>query len=111
MVEFIFSLFVFTVPPQIAPFDISEDPLNAGEFFQVTCSVKGGDLPIKISWMLNNKDVALYPEISTSLIGKRGSALSIESISHEHAGKYTCLASNLAGNETYSSNLLVNGDV
>ncbi|XP_066244763.1 cell adhesion molecule Dscam1 isoform X28 [Euwallacea similis] len=96
------------VPPQIAPFDISDAPLNAGEFLQVTCSVKGGDLPINISWLLNDEPVNTHPEISVSLIGKRGSALSIESVSHQHAGKYTCIASNIAGLERYSSSLDVN---
>lgn len=93
------------------PFDFGDVPLNAGEFLQVTCSVKGGDLPMKIVWFLNDRNVQEYPEMSISLIGKRGSALSIESVSHEHVGKYTCLAKNAAGEETYSTNLHVNGYV
>lgn len=41
--------------------------------------------------------------------GKRGSILSIDSVSHAHAGKYTCVAKNKAGEATYSADLNVNG--
>lgn len=97
------------MPPQISPFDISEVPLNAGEFLQVTCTVKEGDLPITIKWLLNDKELELYPEMSTMPAGRRGSILSIESISHAHAGKYTCVAKNPAGEADYSAELNVNG--
>ncbi|KAF7271145.1 hypothetical protein GWI33_015951 [Rhynchophorus ferrugineus] len=96
------------VPPQIAPFDFGEVPLNAGEFFQVACTVKEGDLPIKIYWTLNDKVLNESDEISISATGRRGSTLSIESIAHSHVGIYTCLAQNSAGNSSYSSFLHIN---
>lgn len=97
------------VPPQISPFDISDAPLNAGEYLQVTCTVREGDLPISIEWMLNDRKLEKFPEMSTMPAGKRGSILSIESISHAHAGKYTCVAKNRAGHAAYSAELHVNG--
>lgn len=97
------------MPPQINPFDISDVPLNAGEFIQIVCTIKEGDLPISINWLLNDKKLQKFPEMSTMAAGKRGSILSIESVSHAHAGKYSCVAQNQAGQSTYSAELHVNG--
>lgn len=97
------------VPPQIAPFDFGETPLNAGEFLQVMCTAKEGDLPIKLHWTLNGKPLNLTSDLSVSPVGKRGSTLSIEAISHAHVGTFTCFAENLAGKTSFSSELRVNG--
>lgn len=102
-------LYLVSVPPQISPFDISDTPLNAGEYLQVTCTAREGDLPITIEWLLNDKKLEAFPELSTMPAGKRGSILSIESVSHSHAGKYTCVAKNPAGQTSYSAELNVNG--
>lgn len=84
-------------------------PLNAGEFVQLVCTIKEGDLPISIDWLLNDKKLKMFPEMSVMPAGMRGSILSIESVSHSHAGKYTCLAKNRAGQASYSDELAVNG--
>lgn len=68
-------------------------------------------MPLNISWLLNNKKIEENAQITTSAIGKRGSALSMESVSHEHAGKYTCVAKNAAGEGAYSADLQVNSYV
>ena len=75
----------------------------------MTCTAKEGDLPIGIQWLLNGKPLDTYPEMSAAPAGKRGSVLSIESVTHAHAGKYTCLAKNGAGEASYSDFLNVNG--
>ncbi|XP_066245925.1 coxsackievirus and adenovirus receptor homolog, partial [Euwallacea similis] len=100
---------VVAVPPQISPFIISDLPLNAGDYLQVTCTAREGDLPLNFDWLLNGKKLGTYPELAAMPAGKRGSILSIESISHEYAGKYTCVAKNAAGEASYSSDLDVNG--
>lgn len=101
--------FTFTVAPQILPFDFGEDTVNSGELISVMCSIKEGDLPLKISWMHNNG--RLRPEDGISVVGvnKKISTLSIESVGHEHAGKYTCIAKNSAGTARHSAYLKVNG--
>lgn len=42
-------------------------------------------------------------------MGPRSSVLTIESISGEHAGNFTCVAKNQAGTATHFSTLIVNG--
>lgn len=42
-------------------------------------------------------------------MGKRSSALTIESVSAKHAGKYDCQVDNAAGSAMHSTNLKVIG--
>lgn len=95
--------------PNIVPFDFGEESVHSGAFIQVYCTVKDGDLPLKIDWLLNGKDLNGFTEISTSSAGKRGSVLTIESVQYEHAGNFTCKAENIAGKAEYMATLQVNG--
>lgn len=97
------------VPPRITPFVFEDSPVHTKQFVQVTCLVPDGDLPITIKWMLNDKSLDAFPEISTGMVGKRSSFLSIESVSYQNAGIFTCSATNSAGSAIYSANLQVNG--
>lgn len=73
------------------------------------CLVSKGDLPLKIHWELNDRDVNDIQGIATGQMNKRISTLSIENVQAEHAGKYTCIATNLAGRGEHSTYLNVNG--
>lgn len=73
------------------------------------CTAREGDLPITIEWQLNNKKLEVFPEITVSSASKRSSTLSVESVSHAHAGIYTCSAKNKAGETAYTAELKVNG--
>lgn len=97
------------VAPQIAPFDFGDDPVHSGQSVQVQCFVSEGDLPVTLEWNLNEKPLEDFPEISTVVVGKRSSILSIDSVSYTHAGNYTCKAKNRAGEASFSSELQVNG--
>lgn len=97
------------VAPQIAPFDFGYDAVHSGQSVQVQCFVSEGDLPVTLEWHLNEKPLEDFPEISTLVVGKRSSILSIDSVSYTHAGNYTCRANNQAGTATFSSELQVNG--
>lgn len=75
----------------------------------LTCTVSDGDLPLDIKWLLNDRPVDSYSNINSAKFGKRNMVLSIESVSAEHSGNYTCEASNIAGTVSYSTNLKVYG--
>ncbi|XP_018577212.1 Down syndrome cell adhesion molecule-like protein Dscam2 isoform X1 [Anoplophora glabripennis] len=96
------------VAPQIAPFDFGNDPVHSGQSVQVQCFVSEGDLPVTFEWQLNEKPLEDFPEISTVVVGKRSSILSVDSVSYTHAGNYTCKAKNRAGEAAFSSELQVN---
>lgn len=97
------------MPPKIAAFEFSEEPLNFGEPASVQCTILGGDIPMTITWLLNNKTINQMADISISQIGKRIHVLSIESVAGHHAGQYSCRAKNIAGLSDHSAILSVNG--
>lgn len=77
----------------------------------VSCAVTKGDLPLEISWLLNGRPADTTISINMDSSRKRVSQLSIDSVSAEHAGEYTCLAKNKAGITSFSALLNVNGIV
>lgn len=98
-----------TVLPRITPFEFEDNPLHEGQYVQVQCLASDGDFPITFHWMLNGMNVKNFPDVTISTMGKRSSILVIESLSHSHAGNYTCNAKNSAGDSSYVAELQVNG--
>ena len=96
-------------PPRIVPFTFGRDIFDEGEYAQVSCVVSSGDLPLQITWSLQGVSVQGGSEIgiSTAPMGLRASFLSIQSVSSQHSGMYTCTARNSAGNSSYSTTLIV----
>lgn len=95
--------------PQILPFDFGEESINSGDMTSVSCSISKGDLPLNITWHFNDRLTKSENGITITEVNKRLSALSIESVQAEHAGRYTCIAKNAAGFDSYSAYLNVNG--
>ena len=76
---------------------------------QLTCFVRSGDDPLRISWFLKGAVVSSDPSVTTTMIGTRASMLMITNVGYRHSGTYTCKASNDAGTEDVSATLKVNG--
>ncbi|KAL1463709.1 hypothetical protein WDU94_015435 [Cyamophila willieti] len=97
------------VLPKIQPFNFGDDPLSSLEFTTVMCMVPAGDLPLNISWLFNN--ATLNPARHSVAISQtnRVSTLTIDAVTYEHSGNYTCVASNAAGVSSHSAILKVNG--
>ena len=96
-------------PPLITPFSFGIDSVDEGEFVQVTCNVRRGDLPLSVSWSLEGDTISSEPAITTTMIGVRTSILMISSVGYRHNGKYTCISKNDAGTSFESTILKVNG--
>ncbi|XP_076655512.1 Down syndrome cell adhesion molecule 1 isoform X8 [Halictus rubicundus] len=97
------------VAPHIGPFAISDGPANSGDMVSATCSIMKGDFPVEIVWKFNDRTIGFNdPDVTITRINKHMSALSIESVAARHAGEYTCVATNRAGNVSHSTTLAVN---
>lgn len=104
------SFHILVVTPHIGPFSISDGPANSGDMVSATCSIMKGDFPVEIVWKFNDRVIGFNdPDITITRINKHMSALSIESVAARHAGEYTCVATNRAGNVSHSTTLAVNG--
>ena len=93
----------------IVPFSFGVETVNEGHFAQLVCVVMSGDEPIRITWSLKGDVVSSDNDLSTTMLGKRTSMLTLSSVSYRHSGDYTCRAQNPAGVATYSASLKVNG--
>ena len=98
-----------SVPPEIVPFSFGAKTVDAGDFAQLICVINKGDEPLSITWSLKGDIIASEPDLSTTMLGRRTSMLTISSVSHRHIGDYTCRATNPAGSTTHSAQLKVNG--
>lgn len=90
-------------------FTFGDEPMSYGEFINIQCIVSGGDMPVNITWLLNDKPFDEYLEIYTTKRGKRILELTIESVAAKHMGNYSCVAENKAGRVNYTAELKVNG--
>lgn len=99
----------FLVPPQILPFEFSEEAVNEGDGVSVQCTVSKGDYPLNITWYLNGLTIQQGDGILVNRASKRVSTLSIDSVQAFHSGNYTCLASNKADATSITRILVVNG--
>lgn len=99
-----------SVPPTIFPFDFGEEPVDTLSMATINCAVTKGDTPISLSWLFNGEVVQSgYEGVIVTKSGQRISMLAIEAVRSEHAGNYTCIARNRAGEVQHSSELRVIG--
>lgn len=90
------------------PFEFGE-PASAGDAMQLTCHVTKGDPPLSITWYFDGKVLAPHMGVISSNIGKRTNFLSIPVVGQHHRGRYTCVATNLAGSAAFAADLQVIG--
>lgn len=100
---------VFVVAPKMTPFSFGDEPLQEGESAGVTCIVSAGDQPLELSWWLNQEKLDPNRSDVSIISGKRSTTLTIDSVTGNLAGNYTCMAKNAAGRAEVTAQLVVNG--
>lgn len=108
LVEFYPRYFIL-VPPSIAQFNFGDKPSNFGDSASVQCLVTSGDLPIDFKWFFHGRSIKEFAGITTVKLGNRNSVLNIDSATAQHAGNYTCQASNNADSLNFTAELTVKG--
>lgn len=79
----------------------------------ISCQIVEGDLPVMFTWTKDSDGAenGLGVGTVTRNHDEYSSSLIIERITAEHAGNYTCTATNAAGAEKFTVPLTVNGKV
>ena len=117
-----------TVPPVIEPFSFGlEDALNtskavggqparsfssrsAGSRARLICGLRRGDLPVLFQWLKDGRH--LSPQTGQIAdLDAFSSLLTISRLADGHTGNYTCLATNPAGKDSYTTSLTVRGTI
>lgn len=73
------------------------------------CHVTKGDKPLNFKWTFNEGDVSSLPGVNIMNVGDMGSALIIPAVTAQHAGNYTCTASNIVARASHHATLNVKG--
>ena len=96
------------------------DPtLRLGERLTLTCAVTKGDLPLTMSWVVDQRPVAAAAgavaaspagaHVKTLQINAFTSILSIDSLQLPNSGNYSCVVRNAAAMVTQSQLVLIRG--
>lgn len=84
-----------------------------GQYATAQCTVPDGDTPLTITWIFNgtplSSNMGMAMGVSTTKLGRRSSALIIDSVSAYNAGDYICKGENAYGSAFYKARLVVNG--
>ncbi|BES91298.1 Down syndrome cell adhesion [Nesidiocoris tenuis] len=92
------------VPPKLGPFTFGE--LIEGVRTRVQCVVQAGDPPLTLQWLKD--DLRISSELGIQISNDDySSTLAIGRVGSEHAGEYTCIASNPAKTTKLTSRLIV----
>ena len=96
----------------VQPFVLDPNGLNGGTKSTIVCTVTGGDSPMQIRWLKDER--AFEPSAADKAkkvlaVDETTSMLSFNRLDLEDAGTYTCRAENAAGFAQYSTVLRVKG--
>lgn len=98
------------IRPKILPIPPMTNLLAEGMRAAISCQIVEGDLPVMFTWTKDGDGVnnGLGVGTATRNHDEYSSSLIIDRITAEHAGNYTCIATNLAGEEKFTVPLTVN---
>lgn len=102
-------MLIVPVLPRISPFDFGDQPIYAGQAAQLACMVATGDTPIDIAWTHEDRPLSEFMGYNVGKLGPRMSMMLIEPVTPDHAGRYTCIATNPSGKAIHEATLRVHG--
>lgn len=88
---------------------------KVGSYLQLDCSARGQPLP-SIDWYFNKEPVATSPALGRFRVNPdwtvnllSNNSLTIQSLTKQHSGTYTCRASNVNSEDRMSMDISVEG--
>ncbi|EEC17786.1 titin, putative [Ixodes scapularis] len=92
--------------PQIQPFSFPPN-VNLGEKASLTCVAARGSGPFQFTWTQDGKPIINTASKYARTVVDDIATMTIEKVSAEDVGNYTCTVSNGAGRDTASASLMV----
>lgn len=92
--------------PDIMPFSFSKNAA-LGQNTMLTCAVTGGSESLEIQWSHNGRRVENTASKYATFVTANIATLTIETVSADDMGNYTCTASNRLGRDSYTTALVV----
>ncbi|XP_076334942.1 cell adhesion molecule Dscam1-like isoform X4 [Tachypleus tridentatus] len=93
-------------PPRIQPFSFPVT-VQLGKQINLYCGLSEGTPPLRFYWMKNGKGIGEENQNIQFIKHERSSILEIKSLVASDMGNYTCVVNNLDGEDTFTSELLV----
>ncbi|RWS27846.1 Down syndrome cell adhesion molecule-like protein Dscam2, partial [Leptotrombidium deliense] len=81
--------------------------LREGQRASALCTVSSGDLPILIQWFKDNIPLSNHKGILVNVVADYSSTLLFESLTLDHKGNYTCIATNDAGTVSHTASMII----
>ncbi|KAH6921920.1 hypothetical protein HPB50_006465 [Hyalomma asiaticum] len=94
--------------PIIMPYSFPKN-VALGQKTIVTCVAQSGTPPLDFQWRHNGRAVPDSASRYAKKLSERVSTMSIERLSAEDLGNYTCIVSNSVGSDTFTAPLVVEG--
>ncbi|XP_055938216.1 cell adhesion molecule Dscam2-like [Argiope bruennichi] len=92
--------------PVVASFSFPS-ALKEGELGSAICTIRSGDRPLEFQWLKNGEKIIPNDNIDIQSVRDTSSILTIESVSSQSSGNYTCIVKNSFGSDRYTANLAV----
>ncbi|XP_037555304.2 titin [Dermacentor silvarum] len=93
-------------PPMIMPISLANN-IALGEKILLTCAVTRGTAPFEIRWTHEGRPVTNTKNKYAASVTSNIATLTIEKVTAEDVGNYTCSASNDVGRDTVTATLMV----
>ena len=108
-IKFFIVFWTSLVGPKIDPFSFPKD-LKEGMRNIVFCAVSSGDPPIFIEWFKDGTNLDQLNELGCKIemLNSFTSTITFLSLTRQHTGNYTCLASNKAASINFTAEMIVN---
>lgn len=75
----------------------------------VSCVAMEGDEPLSFAWLKNGQPVSSNRGVIVAMFTANIASLTIPEVTAMDVGNYTCVVSNKAGKDSFTSSLIVNG--
>ncbi|CAG2162952.1 unnamed protein product, partial [Oppiella nova] len=81
--------------------------LREGQRSSILCTVSSGDMPITLQWFKDNVPISQHKGVRVNEVVDYSSTLLFESLTLDHKGNYTCIATNTAGTVSHTTSMVI----